>query len=41
MDSNFAGLGLSSRADATALLTDPKGWLSEGYPAQKDSGASV
>ncbi len=30
MDSNFAGLGLSAGAGVTALLTDPKGWRSEG-----------
>lgn len=41
MDSNFAGLGLSGRAGVTAPLTDPKGWCSDGWPAQRDSDASV
>lgn len=41
MDSNFVGLGLSGRAGVTALLTDPKGWCSDGWPAQRDSDASV
>ena len=41
MDSNSTGLGLSGGAGVTALLTDPNGWRSEGWPVLEDSEASV